>query len=158
MLIRWNPRMNSQVENGDAQGSVSRVFAPFFSEPFFRDMAFPSLNASAATLLPAADIVENEEGLQLSVDLPGHDPKAISVKLEGEVLTISSERRQEKNARGETHHRAERSYGVFSRSFVLPRTVDPSRCEARYEHGVLTLTLPKREEARPRTIEIKVQS
>lgn len=157
MLIRWNPRVNG-LENGSAQGSVSRVFDPFFSAPFFRDVALPSMQASAATLLPPADIVENEEGLELSVDLPGHDPKSISVKLEGELLTVTSERRQEKNARGETHHRAERSYGVFTRSFVLPRTVDASRCEARYEQGVLTLTLPKREEARPRTIEIKVRS
>ncbi len=156
MLTRSNPNMNGQ-SNGNAQDSVSRVFDPFLNH-FFRDVALPTIESSAATLLPATDIVENEEGLQLSIDLPGHDPKAISVKLEGELLTVSSERRQEKSARGETHIRSERSYGQFSRSFALPRTVDTSQCEAKYEHGVLTLTLPKREEARPRTVEIKVRS
>ncbi|HYO54274.1 Hsp20/alpha crystallin family protein, partial [Archangium sp.] len=86
---------------------------------------------------------------------PGHDPKSIEVKVENDTLTLKSERKVERSDK-DGARRLERSFGVYARSFVLPRTVDASRVEARYENGVLTLTVPRREEARPRVVEVKV--
>jgi HSP20 family protein len=103
-------------------------------------------------------VQDSESQLLVQVDLPGHDPKAIQVRLEGDILTIQSERKQENQLGEKGSTRTERRYGTFARSFVLPKTVDTTRCEARYENGVLTLTLPKREEAKPRTVQIQVQS
>jgi HSP20 family protein len=101
-----------------------------------------------------ADIAETENEFLVSVDLPGYDPKSLQVKLEADTLTIQAERKPGPNS----YVRNERHSGVFARSFVLPNTIDNSKCQASLEHGVLTVTLPKREEAKPRVIDIKVQS
>ena len=107
-------------------------------------------------LSPAADVLETEAGYEVVLDLPGLDPAALKIDLENETLTVQADRKQPTPAQGATLHRSERSFGTFFRSFRLPRTVDASRVEARYEHGVLTVALPKREEAKPRTISVKV--
>lgn len=147
-LTKWSPF--------DSKSLLSRV-DDLFKDPFFGDVATPT-RWHPEWMAPAADIVETENALELRVDLPGHDPKGIQVKLEGDTLTIQSERKSEKNEQGRTYLRSERTYGAFARSFVLPATVDGQRCEARYENGVLTMTLPKRDEAKPRRIDIKVQT
>lgn len=158
MLTLWNPF------NGRTETSALAPFADFdrlFNEmtrEIARDFALPSRWLTAQALAPAADIVETEDAIEVKMDLPGHDPKQIQVKLEGDTLTIQSERKYEKQDKGSSFLRSERGYGVFARSFVLPSTVDAKKCEARYEHGVLTVSLPKREEAKPRSIDIKVQS
>ena len=125
-------------------------------DQLFRELSAPQ-QAEAPTLVPAADVYETEAGLTLQVDLPGHDPKAIEVKVEKEVLTLRSERKPEAEAPGLKGRRRERAFGVYARSFVLPRTVDTTQVEARYDNGVLTLTLPRREESKPRVVEVKVQ-
>jgi HSP20 family protein len=107
-------------------------------------------------LSPAADVLETEAGYEVVLDLPGLDPAAVKIDLENDTLTVQADRKQPAAAQGATLHRSERSFGTFVRSFRLPRTVDSSRVEARYEHGVLTVKLPKREEAKPRTISVKV--
>jgi HSP20 family protein len=130
--------------------------------PLMRDFEqlFRELHPEAAgprELIPAADIYETEAGLTLQVDLPGHDAKAIEVKVEKDVLTLRSERKPEGQGEGTQTRRRERGFGVYARSFVLPRTVDTTKVEARYDNGVLTLTLPRREESKPRVVEVKVQ-
>jgi HSP20 family protein len=129
--------------------------------PLMRDFEqlFRELNPEAGPreLVPAADIYETEAGLTLQVDLPGHDAKAIEVKVEKDVLTLRSERKPEQQGEGVKARRRERGFGVYARSFVLPRTVDTTQVEARYDNGVLTLTLPRREESKPRVVEVKVQ-
>jgi HSP20 family protein len=128
-----------------------------------RDLAAPSWGYAEprTSFVPPADAWETQEGLTLQVDLPGHDPEGIQVTVEKDTLTLRSERKAAPRAGGEGAEqgllRAERRFGTFERAFVLPPTVDASRVEARYEAGVLTLTLPKREEARPRTVQVKVQ-
>jgi HSP20 family protein len=107
-------------------------------------------------LTPPADVAETEAAFLVSLDLPGHDPKAISIQVENDTLTISSERKAAEPVAGAEVHRSERRHGTFFRSFALPRTVDGTRVEARCEHGVLTVTLPKRDDARPRTISVQV--
>jgi len=110
------------------------------------------------SLAPAADILETAEGVTLEVDLPGHDPKGIQVQVENDVLTLRSERRAAPLPEGEkSSARRERMFGSYERTFVLPKSVDASRVEARFENGVLSLHLPRREETKPRVIEVKVQ-
>jgi len=105
---------------------------------------------------PAADIVELASGYEVSLDLPGIDPKAIQIQVEDQTLTVQAERRPAEPPKDGAVLRSERSTGSFLRSFALPSSVDGGRVEARYEAGVLTVTLPKREEAKPRTIQVKV--
>jgi HSP20 family protein len=107
-------------------------------------------------LRPAADILETEGGFEVTLDVPGVDPKAIQIQVEEQVLTVQAERRQAAQPREGSVHRSERPTGTFYRSFSLPGSVDGTRVEARYDAGVLTVTLPKREEAKPRTIHVKV--
>ncbi|HEX8818380.1 MAG TPA: Hsp20/alpha crystallin family protein [Archangium sp.] len=146
MQSRWNPLMSN--------GAVA--LGPLVVKEFdqlFRDLSVRQ--GGARELLPPADIYETAEGITLQVDLPGHDPKAIEVKVENDTLTLKSERKVERSDK-DGARRLERSFGVYTRSFVLPRTVDASKVEARYENGVLTLTLPRREESRPRVVQVKV--
>ena len=124
-------------------------------DQFFRDLSVRQ--GGSRELIPPADIYETAEGITLQVDLPGHDPKSIEVKVENDTLTLKSERKVERSEK-DGARRLERGFGVYARSFVLPRTVDASKVEARYENGVLTLTLPRREEARPRVVEVKVNA
>ncbi len=119
-------------------------------------LARPVAGAWSYGLAPAADVLETEAGFRVVLDLPGLDPAALKIDIENDTLSVQAERKQPAPAQGETVHRSERSFGTFSRSFRLPKTVDGSRVEARYEHGVLTVVLPKREEAKPRTISVKV--
>jgi len=140
MLARLNPPLLDDLFRGS----------------FFNDFVLPRGNFKS--FAPPADIVETQAAIEVTVDLPGHDPKSVEVKLENGVLTIQSERKQERRAEGDGLLRSERSFGQFVRSFELPDTVDAQKVEAKFEHGVLTVTLPKREETKPRTISVKVQS
>ncbi|NMO22633.1 Hsp20/alpha crystallin family protein [Pyxidicoccus fallax] len=126
-------------------------------DALFRELTQPVWRQSPRTFAPAADIVESEAGLTLHLDMPGLDAKAIQVTVEKDVLTVQAERKAEPRTEGVTVRRQERGFGTFARSFALPDTVDASKVEAKYEHGVLTLTLPRREESKPRVIEVKVQ-
>jgi HSP20 family protein len=141
MLARWN--------------SLDREFDNLFRSLALRDVALPHPAFQGQTLAVPADVIETEQGFEVSLDLPGHDPKSIDVKLENETLTVTSERRPEARNEKDLWLRSERVTGNFTRSFVLPANVDSSKVEARFENGVLTVFLPKREEAKPRTIQVK---
>jgi HSP20 family protein len=120
----------------------------------FNDFAIPSFGWSNPSLFGAADVTETEDAVRMAMDMPGHDPQSIQIQAMGNTLTIRAERKTQQEGK---RLRAERIHGTFSRSFTLPAGVDASRAEASYENGVLVLTLPKREEAKPRTIEVKVK-
>jgi HSP20 family protein len=107
--------------------------------------------------IPAVDVRETKDTLEITVEVPGLDPKDVEISVENSILTLKGCRNFEKAAEGETYHRVERSYGAFERSFTLPTNVDPERINAVYRHGVLALSLPKREEAKPRAISIRVE-
>ncbi len=108
-------------------------------------------------LTPAADVLEAEGDYRVVVDLPGIDPAAIQLRVEKDTLTIQVDRKQPQPAAGEKVHRSERAFGTFFRSFTLPRGVDAAAVEATYEQGVLTVKLPKRAEAKARTIAVNVK-
>jgi HSP20 family protein len=105
---------------------------------------------------PATDVVENEREIRVIAELPGINAEDVDIDLENNVLTIRGEKREERNETDEqgTFHLAERRYGQFSRSFILPRDVDSDAIEANFENGVLTVRIPKSEKARRRRIEI----
>jgi len=161
MLAKWSPFNGGIARSSTPMPGFDDLFREadeLLRTSFFNDVALPKAWSSTSAMAPAADVIETENELQVKLDLPGHDVKSLQVKLEGDTLTIQSERKQESHEQRQGYLRSERSYGVFSRSFVLPNTVDAQRSEAKYENGVLTVTLPKREEAKPRTITINVQS
>jgi HSP20 family protein len=103
---------------------------------------------------PAVDIIEDEHAITIKAELPGIDAKDISVTVDNNVLTLKGERHVEKEARKENFHRMERAYGVFARSFALPAHVDASKVAANFKHGLLTVTLPRAEASKSRSIEI----
>jgi HSP20 family protein len=104
---------------------------------------------------PSVDIYENKDNIVLEAELPGMRPDDVNISIENNVLTIHGERKFEKKDDKDDFHRVERSYGAFTRSFTLPPTVSAEKVDAEFENGVLRLTMAKREEAKPRRIEIK---
>ena len=105
---------------------------------------------------PAVDIFETETELFFKVDAAGVCLEDIDVQLENGTLTLKGERKFEKDDKVKGYHRIERSYGAFARSFTLPDTVDPEGVRADYAHGLLTITLLKKELAKPRAIKVNV--
>jgi HSP20 family protein len=105
---------------------------------------------------PAVDIFETENELLLKADLPGLDMKDIDIQIENETLSLRGERKYENSSKDGGFHRVERGYGAFVRYFTLPETIDPERVTADYKNGVLTVTLQKKELAKPRQIKVQV--
>ncbi len=105
---------------------------------------------------PAVDIVENDKELVLSADLPGVKLEDVEVKIEDGTLTLSGSRKFENEDNKNGYHRIERSYGQFHRAFALPDSVDATKVEAAFDSGVLKVTLPKKEIARPRTVKVEI--
>ena len=104
---------------------------------------------------PAIDVSETADKVEIKAEVPGIDPKEINITLTGDVLTIKGEKKSEREETKESYHLVERSYGSFSRSLTLPAAVEVEKIDARYEKGVLTVTCPKKEEVKPKAIEIK---
>jgi HSP20 family protein len=105
---------------------------------------------------PAVDIFETDHELVLKADVPDIDPKEVGIQLENGTLTLQGERKFENEKSSKGFHRVERSYGTFVRAFSLPETVDPEQVKADYKNGVLTITLPKKEVAKPKTINVQI--
>lgn len=140
-------------------------FADMFSLPatfrVFEDMVNRMLSepSSSRPWAPAVDILENENELVLKADLPDVDLKDVDIEIENGTLTLKGERKFERKEGGkEGYHRIERSYGAFMRCFALPDSVDTDKVKADYKNGVLTVTLPKKEIAKPRSVKIEVAS
>ena len=105
---------------------------------------------------PAVDIYEKGTDVVLKAELPGVDPKDVDIRIENNVLTLRGERKFEEETKQENYHRVERSYGAFTRAFTLPSTVDTGNVKAEYKDGVLRITLPKREDAKPKQIQVQI--
>ena len=105
---------------------------------------------------PAVDIFEKGDDLVIRAEVPGIERDAIDVKVENNTLILSGERKSDLEETDAQSYRRERRYGSFVRSFALPKTVDATRITAGYKHGILDITIPKAEEAKPRRIDIKV--
>lgn len=105
---------------------------------------------------PSVDIYEDEDGVTLRAELAGVDPAGVDVRFENGVLTLRGERKLDKEDKRENYHRVELAYGTFTRSFALPGTVDAEKIRAESKNGVLSIFVPKRAEAKPRAIQVKV--
>ncbi|MFQ5458618.1 MAG: Hsp20/alpha crystallin family protein [Myxococcota bacterium] len=138
-LTRWDPFRDLL----DMQKEVGR---------FFNEDA-PILKR-ASSWAPPVDIHETEDSFELSVELPGVKKEDVTLEVKEGIVSVKGERRQEKDVEEKNVHRIERRYGSFYRAFNVPSNVDASRVKAAYKDGVLRITLPKAEEARPRQIEI----
>lgn len=145
-IMRYNP-FNTETEDFPTglrvfQDSLSRLL----SEPTSRPWS------------PPVDIYETENELVLKADVPEVDPKNVAIQMENGTLTLKGERRFEEQRNGRGFHRIERGYGSFVRAFSLPDTVDPEKVKADYKNGVLTVTLPKKEVAKPKTVNVEISN
>ncbi len=143
-LTRWEPFRGAT----SLQDQINRVF----NDVLERTGEESSLTAWA----PAVDIYETEQELVVKADLPEIDPKDLDIRVENNILTIRGERKFQKKVNEDNYLRVERSYGTFSRSFTLANTVNSEAIKADYQNGVLTLSIPKREEAKPKLIKVNV--
>jgi len=144
-MLRWDPF----ADMAQLREQVNRLF----EQSLTRGGQEP---AAAATWAPVVDIAEKEDALILLIEVPGVDANTIDIQLSGESLTIRGERKVVKDA-GTQYLRIERSYGAFQRSFTLGVPVQQDKVRAAYRDGVLTVTLPKREEVKPKLVKIEVQ-
>jgi HSP20 family protein len=106
---------------------------------------------------PSLDVSETKDNIVVKAEVPGMDGKDIDISLSGGVLTLKGEKKQEKEEKDENYYFAERSYGAFFRAVQLPQEVQTDKIKASYKNGVLTITLPKSEEAKAKEVKIKVQ-
>lgn len=132
--------------------SVDSQFSRMLNDFFGR----PGSESNLTSWAPAVDIFETEHELVVKADLPDVKPEDLDIRVENNLLTIRGERKFEKKVDQKDYLRVERSYGSFSRSFSLANTVNADAIKADYQNGVLTLTLPKREEAKPKQIKVSV--
>ena len=139
------------VEVSNLERRINRLFGDALSnfDWQYRD------NAGAAWV-PPVDIFEEPDALRITAEVPGVSPDNLKISLENNVLSIHGTKEQVAQERSERVHRYERTYGAFERSFTLPTTVDANNIQASYENGVLTVTLPKVEKAKPRQIDVQV--
>jgi HSP20 family protein len=144
VLTRWEPFR----EFTTLQDRINRVFRDTYSEGS-RDESL-----ATSSFAPAVDVYEDEHNVTLKVEVPGIDEKDIDIRLENNTLTVHGERKIEKEEKEENYRRVERQYGSFTRTFTLPATVDSDNVSANYDKGVLTITLPKKAEAKPKQIKV----
>jgi HSP20 family protein len=145
-LIKWSPKR----ELLSLQESMNELFEEAFGFPA-RGRLFEK------TFEPLVDIYEDNEKIEVKVELPGMDQKDITVNIEGNVLSIKGEKKFKNEEKKDNYHKIERYYGKFARSFSLPNSVDQDKVKASFKKGVLTLALPKREEVKPKAIQIDVK-
>ena len=143
-LNRWEPFRGAST----LQEQVNRLFGNVLERG--------GEESNLTSWAPAVDIYETEHELVVKADLPEVDPKELDIRVENNLLTIRGERKFEKKVNEDNYLRVERAYGSFSRSFSLANTVNAEAIKADYQNGVLTLTIPKREEAKPKQIKVNV--
>ena len=145
-IVRWEPFRDLVTPQRD----FDRLFRDAFSSQH------GETELSTRSWAPPVDIYETEEAIVLKAELPGVDPKDVEVRVEDNTLYLKGERKFEKEVKEQNYHRVERSYGSFARSFSLPNSISTDKVRAEFKDGLLTLTMPKREEAKPKTIKIDV--
>lgn len=145
-LVPWRPLR----ELAPFRREMDNLLRRFFGES-------PLAGTLTEEWLPAMDVSETEDSILVKAELPGLEVKDIEVSLLGDRLIIKGEKKREEEKKGEHFHSTERYYGTFQRSFRLPATVNTEKIEAKFDKGVLTVTLPKTEEAKTKEIKIKVK-
>ncbi len=154
-LVRWNPvRELATIPSSilSMQQEINRMF-----DRFFRGGVLDEGDLFPSTWMPAVDLLEKDDEFVAKVELPGVHKDDVKVTLHDNILTIRGEKKEERESKDSNYHRLERSYGSFQRSFTLPTSVRQDKVEAEFRDGVLTITMPKAEEAKRKQIEVKVK-
>lgn len=151
-LMRWRPGRDIST----IRDEMNRLFDDFFT-------SFPSIFSERKRGLlegewaPNIDVAETDENVVVTAELPGVNQNEVEITVVNDVLTLKGEKKEEKEIKKENYHRVERSYGSFQRSISLPTGVQADKAKANYKDGVLTVTIPKIEEAKPKSIKINVE-
>jgi HSP20 family protein len=145
-LMPWRERR----ELSTLRREMDHLFDRFFDGWPFR------VSAGKNEWAPVVDVSETAKEIVVKAEVPGMDPKEIDISVQGNLLTLRGERKQEKESNGENFHRIERVYGAFSRSVNLPAEVDTEKVEAVYKNGVLRISMPKTETSSVKKIDVKV--
>ena len=146
-LTRWDPFRDLVT----LQDRMNRLF-----DESVRNVRTGDEALSSATWSPAVDIYETANEVVVKAELPEVNQSDIDIQVENNTLTLRGERKFDKETKQENFHRIERAYGVFSRSFTLPSTVDQERIKADYKDGILRISLPKREASKPKQIKVAI--
>jgi len=146
-LIRWDPfrEIASLQERMNRLFSDVRLRTPFGEEEI-----------TQGAWIPAVDIYETNDAIVLQAELPGIPREDIFIEVKDNTLTLKGEKKFEREVKEENYHRVERSYGSFQRAFTLPGTVEQDKVKAKFKDGILEITLPKVEQARPKQIRVEV--
>jgi len=144
-LVRLEPAR----ELSTLQHEMNRLFGSFFEEPL------DAVAGARRRWIPAIDVAETPAEYVLRADLPGLSSEDVTIELEENVLTVSGERKLEREQKGEGYRRIERASGAFSRSLTLPRGIDPARISARFADGVLEVHIPRPEQRKPHRVAIE---
>jgi HSP20 family protein len=152
-IVRWNPARELATFPADVmnmQREINKMFDNFFHGGTVDDGSF-----GTSLWTPAVDVAEHQDAYQVKVELPGVSKDDVKVTMQDNILTIRGEKKQEKESKSSNYHRVERSYGSFQRYFTLPTSVKHDKIEASYKDGILTIALPKAEEAKLKQIDVK---
>lgn len=147
LLTKWEPFKDLT----SLQGRINRLF----DDSLIRSRFFDD-DMLSGIWTPAVDLYETDNDIVIKAELPGVDKKDIKVEVKDNMLHLSGERKTEKDIKEENYHRIERYYGTFRRSFGLPAHVEHDKVKARFKDGILEITLPKVEKAKPKKIEIGI--
>ena len=148
-IVRW---WDPVRDLSSIQEKMNQLFEDTFSRTRGRDEAL-----GKGMWTPAVDIFETEEAVVVKAEIPGVERDQISVEIKDGILTLHGERKFEKEVKEENYHRIERAYGSFHRSFSLPSSVEQDKISAKFNQGVLEVTLPKKERAKPKQIKVDVK-
>jgi len=135
------------------RGEVDSLFERFLRDPWWEEPS--ELLPARLGWGPRLDLAESDDEVTVKLELPGVDPKEVEINVTGNVLSVRGEKKQEHEEKEKNYRRVERRYGAFHRSIQLPGTVDPDKVDAQYKNGLLTITLGKREDLRPKRIAVR---
>lgn len=152
-LTRFTPLRSNMNDMAVLQNRLNSIFSDFLAPGLNQGGASESL--AAGNFVPAVDVYEDAQKLVLKLEVPGIPADALDIRVEGRTLTVKGDRKFDNEVKEENYHRIERRYGSFARSFTLPNTVDVETVDAQATDGVLTLSLAKKAEAKPRQIAVK---
>jgi HSP20 family protein len=148
LLTRWDPRRDLATMQDRINRFVRESYSP----------EGPEEALTTTNFAPPVDIYEDEHNITLKMEVPGIDEKDVDVRIENTTLTVHGERKIEKEEKEENFRRVERHYGSFTRSFTLPSSVDTGQVSARYDKGILKISLAKKAESKPKQIKVNVGS
>lgn len=152
-MTRFVPFRSSLEDVAVLQNRLNSIF-----NDFARPISGETESLATGSFIPPVDIFEDAHKLELRLEVPGMKQEDLDIRVENQTLTVRGERKFESNEKEENFHRIERRYGSFVRSFTLPQTVDTGSVKANYDAGILTVSLAKKEAAKPKQVKIEVGS